>query len=133
MCNRRRPVDQITCCISSLSSKTLVHTGIGQHAMSLRDDSPVHALGHTILLRSVWDGVMPSNGFFSAIIIKNIRTKFSTIISTQQFHLPFSLLLNHNLLIFKHSKGIIFSFQKIRPNFSRVIINNCKHVTSTTK
>ena len=89
--------------------------GIGQHATSLRDDGSVHMLGHTILLRSVRDGVMPDNAFLPAVIIKNIRTEFSTIISTKHIDLIFSLTFYHNFPLCKSSKGIIFIDEPMAP------------------
>jgi hypothetical protein len=42
------------------------------HATSLGNNDFVHTLGHTILLRSLWDGVVPDNAFIAAVIIKFI-------------------------------------------------------------
>jgi hypothetical protein len=48
------------------------HTCIGKHATSLGNNGYIHTLYHTILLRSVWDGVVPKNAFIAAVIIKFI-------------------------------------------------------------
>jgi hypothetical protein len=66
-----------------------MHTSIGQHAASLGDDGYVHPLRHTILLRSIWDGVVPENAFVTAIIIENSRTQLHVIVSTKQFKYSF--------------------------------------------
>jgi hypothetical protein len=47
-------------------------TCIGKHAMSLGNNGSVHMLCHTILLRSIWDGVVPNNTFIAVVIIKLI-------------------------------------------------------------
>jgi hypothetical protein len=130
--SRRQPVYQVARGVSSFSPEMLVHLSVGQHATGLGDDGPVHALRHTVLLRSIRYGVVPDNAFPPAIIIKRSRTKFSTIISTKHLHLSISLPFYHHFPTFKCSKGIIFIFEKLRPYFSRVVINNSKHVTSTT-
>jgi hypothetical protein len=57
-----------------------MRTNIGQHAASHRDDGSVHPLHHTILPRSVWDGVVSDNAFVAAIIIENSRTKLYAIV-----------------------------------------------------
>jgi hypothetical protein len=52
-----------------------------------------------------------------------------TAVATEHLHLSISLPFYHH---FKCIKGIIFIFQKVRPYISRVVINNSKHVKSTT-
>jgi hypothetical protein len=126
------PVYQVARGVSSFVPETLVHLSVGQHATGLGDDGPFHGLNQTILLRSIRYGVVPDNAFLPAIIIKRSRTKFSIIISTKHLHLSISLPFYHHFPIFKCSKGVIFIFQKVRLYFSRVVINNSKHVTSTT-
>jgi hypothetical protein len=54
-----------------------------QQATNSGDNGLVHPFSHTILLWSMGYGVMPNNALLSAIIIKGMRTKFSTIISTK--------------------------------------------------
>jgi hypothetical protein len=120
--DRRWPVYQVARGVSSFSLETLVHLSVGQHATSLGDNGPVHALSHTVLLRSIRYGVVPDNAFLPAIIIKRSRTKFSTIISMKHLHLSISLPFYHHFPIFKWSKGIIFIFQKVRSYFSRVVV-----------
>jgi hypothetical protein len=81
-----------------------------QHATGPGDNGHVHPFSHTILLWNMGYGVMPNNAFLSAIIIKGMQTKFSTIISTKQFYLPFSLSFYHYFPVLKSSKSIIFLF-----------------------
>jgi hypothetical protein len=51
----------------------------------------------TILLKCMWYGVVPNNAFLPVERLEIGRTKLHTIIGSQNFQLPLSLLLNHDL------------------------------------
>jgi hypothetical protein len=59
-------------CGGFFSPKMFVHTCIEKHTTSLGDNYSIHMLCHTIMLRSVCDGVVLKNVFFATIIIKFI-------------------------------------------------------------
>jgi hypothetical protein len=48
------------------------HTSVGKHTPSIGNNGSVHMLSHTILLRNVWDGVVPDDAFIAGVIIKFI-------------------------------------------------------------
>jgi hypothetical protein len=58
--------------------------------MSFGNNCSVHALRHIILVRRMGYGVVPDNAFLSAERLKIRRTKFHTIIGSQDFQLPLS-------------------------------------------